>query len=277
MKALTLFIAIFIIACTNDSSPPTDFNYPLNTGNHWEYRRTIQITNIRPDSLKEQFMMADTFYIEVTVGDLVTLKNNLSAVPIIAKTSERNDSLFSINFYQQDASGLFQVAYLPAHFVPGLPKTNRLQFRFKGRTYASLQNLSDALSGYSPDVLSMRSDSLIFYDPPRPTLSYPLFIGKRWDFANDSFRIEKYITDYGPVNLPAGDFEAFTIRWLYYFDGKDTPDEELALFEYISKKGLLKRRIQALNGILTTQTGDELGYFDYYENLELVSYDVAAK
>ena len=273
-SAIFILGSLLIFLSCDDNNPPPAFNYPLAAGNSWEYRRVMLATNFRPDSLS--ILLPDTMYIQVEVQIPVELKDRKKATPIMARSTLYDRELYNIRFYRQDEKGLYHIAYLAGNFVPGLPKAKGLAFKFKGRLYNNLAQMSDALTT-EPHLFKSFSDSVIYNTPPSVALKYPLFIGSKWDLTAEYFRIEKTILDYTSVNVPAGDFDVYSIQWLYYFDYADKPDEDLTVFEFISEKGLVKRRLRLLNAVLTTRMGEDIGYFDYYENLELVSYNVAAK
>ncbi|HID39749.1 MAG TPA: hypothetical protein EYP36_09590 [Calditrichaeota bacterium] len=264
---LTLSGLMVLLSCQNDNNPPPQFKYPLAVGNQWEYRRLFWGTNFRPDSLADFVTFPDTLVFYAQVKDTVRLEDNREAIPLSAVTDD--EGYPSIRFYRQDESALYEVAYLPSGYLPIFPKKNGVTYKFKGKNYTSLAQLSKVLGEGLPAVHLFRGDSLVYNTPPRMALKYPLFVGSRWNLTDGDFRIEKNIIDYGPVNVAAGDFEAYTIQWLYYFENAEKPDPDLALFDFISKQGLIKRRMRALNVAVTIQTGEEVGYFDLYDESEL--------
>ena len=272
MYRFFILSALFFLLSCDDNDPSPSFQYPLESGKQWEYVRVLQATNFRPDSLAGDFEQPDTQIIQVQVKEPQVLKDSQEAYPLLATLSDQNDNrIFSLEFYRQDESGLYQVAYRPVGYIPVFPKRKGISFKYKGRVYGSLAELSQTLPAGETALLFLRSDSLIYNTPPRPALKYPMAIGSRWIFTDEEFRIEKQITDYGTINTAAGDFEAYTVQWLYYFDNSDKPDEDIALSDFISEQGLLKRRLSVFNVVLTTETGEDAGYFDFYDTIEITA------
>jgi hypothetical protein len=78
---------------------------------------------------------------------------------------------------------------------------------------------------------------------------YPLQVGQQWEVQDVdprmSMKVKKEIIGIDTIGVQAGEFECFLIRW--YFDGDDDDvwDPGVAIYEWLSGAGIIKRTYDA--------------------------------
>jgi hypothetical protein len=113
-------------------------------------------------------------------------------------------------------------------------------------------------------------------DPPVKSLQYPLTIGSQWTrrTTGNPWRIDKQVTGQEQITVPAGEFDAFQIKWLYDLDADGNWDEEVTYVDYVADVGLVKRVI-SISGIeITSPWGDSAGYAEFTEVIQLTGYNI---
>ena len=118
---------------------------------------------------------------------------------------------------------------------------------FRGRQFQGIQSLIASLVGPFDMASGGRS---AWYDPLPLILPYPQHLGQRWACSpagdDQVLRLDKQITGRETVKNSVGAFDCHLIQWIY-----DPPLKDLDLVDFISAQGLIRRRVEVDNLIMT--------------------------
>jgi len=257
---LLIFAIILITSCDRDPVGPGGnggFIYPLKVGNQWEYDRTFSTFNFRPDtSNNNQFI--DTTITSSVIIKIIKEEPILDSINffVFQQTLKENDStLISISYYANLDSGLYFYANRsPVFFTPKASLNNKVLF--KDRYFNNIREITSYVAHAIPKNYFL-IDSSIFENPaPLLSLKYPLEIGSQWAYRHPGvpWPIDKKILNYERVKVPAGSFTCFRIQWLFDINQDGVWDDDIIFYDYICKKGLIKRSILYKDLILTGET-----------------------
>lgn len=267
--ALIIMSFFYFSGCQDNNNAKLNFEFPLTVGAQWTYQRIQQSTNFSSDSLKNIYSTNDTSETTVKVSSIVTLRDSVKTVVL-------KNGRYAV-YYQARDDGLYEIAYQNAGAgLPVLPKQSEpVQIKLNNRTFKNVAELSRALQ--SPlSVLKIKSDSLLFDDPPAKTLQYPFQLEAQWTYRKkyDPFLIDKRVMDVKTLRIESGSFLCYHIKWLYDFDNDGVTDDNVYLDDYISKEGLIERDITVLNIKITNTEGQELGTHDYFDHYKLIDFSL---
>lgn len=166
-------------------------------------------------------------------------------------------------WYLPNKDSLMEIAYAGAGRLPVvMPKGEN---RFSGYSELSLP--------YSiRKIMSMKSkatDSTLWREDPRVVYKFPLTVGEKWTSFRYPFHQTRTVEGYELVNVTAGNFLCAKIKTDIIWNL--TPDTALTWYDYVSAEGLISRRIEWKNIIMTDENFNEVGYFNSTEQMELVS------
>ena len=84
-----------------NSDAPAKFEYPLNTGNTWEYERVFELYNFRPESVKDIFPFENiTTQSIVEVTKDTTLLDTLKCTVLLETLYEFDDVFRTWNYFE---------------------------------------------------------------------------------------------------------------------------------------------------------------------------------
>lgn len=250
--------------------------YPLAIGNTWEYSKVLVMTIITPDTMElpEHDTVYGTSHLEV--ASLDSLSDSLVAYRIHATLTQDSTRYDSDTWFNNVDDGLFVFAYqgtgsnaIPYKLRPGM------SFTLLGRQFNSIDEILAIIERtLVPSLISSGRGDL--EDPPVKSLQYPLTIGSQWTrrTAGNPWRIDKLVTDQEEIEVPAGQFGAFQIRWLYDLDADGNWDDEVTIVDHIADVGLVKRVISITGIEITSPWGDSAGYADFTEVIQLTGYSI---
>ena len=261
---LLLGLIVFLaIACQDHTSNPTSQpKYPTQTGNQWEYQTSISfeyydtLGNI--DSV-ETIDLGNTIVRIESENDTV---NGISNLVLFSSYEVATPDSAQRSWYSNADSGLYVIAYSGAGKAqPVLPKINSLNHLVR----LTLMNCMNMLPNLSPIINTIMSDSILFYDPPRKALAYPLSTNVRWIELVYPFYRERYVDELKSVQVPAGVYNCYTI--------KSDWDLDIEFTDYMNlTNGLISRILFADSlGISTIDNPDILLYARFKSNSQLIS------
>ena len=280
MKSVpALTIAILLAGCSHDSDSlmgrgaDTEFCYPLQLGNLWEYDREFRSLNYRTPG-GDTVAGDTTVYrshstVEIVRVDALVPLTNAFVLSEIAVGSD--NSIFTGEaYYFNHTDGL----YLYAHkgFTSAAPKVpSQRRILFKGFYFNSAREVINFIERRA--FSSAPFDSLIYEKKPLKVYPYPIWIDLQWNYrpANDPWRVDKRVTGKQSVSVPAGEFECYRIQWLIDLDDDGEWDEDIEFFDYVSSSGLTQQTLLVRDMMWTDAGGWPLGMFDAMDEYKLTN------
>jgi len=258
---LILLSSLTIINCSDDIVSPipvdsSDFRYPFKDGSTWTYKRTISVSDIRPDSILHYFTnypLVTTGTVTIlydTVFESITTKCFLDEFTLegVTRTNRfyyiNNDSsliLFASRY--SPATGLFPLNTVRNNIFPYVESSN-----FESKDLNGFSNLIDTIFS---------------------TLKYPIITGKEWSYYNGAVTISRKYMGFENITVPAGIISCMKVRTTY----SSIPD--YPFYNYYSKFGLMKRTWYLNDIIFSTVTNpDGIGIIDLNDDSEILSYSI---
>lgn len=270
---LMLFAALLsFYGCKDTSEDELNFTYPMKVGYRWDYTKFTQITNFQPDSIAQDYERIDTTTVIVEITGAENLRDSIETFVFKSTEYEGQNQFSSKNYYKSTKDGLYIIAYdnNTGCLLIHPKKSNFSSIKFRGYNFSSIHELSKLIQQQLP-IKKVISDSIIFEEPPVLSLKYPLTEGSKWTYRNDHypFRMDKTIVEKKNINLNSVSFECYHIKWLYDIDHDGEWDDDIWIDDYISKEGLIKRKVSILGIVWTDETCLEIGISDYFEEFIL--------
>lgn len=247
------------------------FQYPLVIGASWTYAGQFILFNFDPGSLGAR--SGDTLHRAslVEVAALDTVPSGTEVYRLHEILTEYDEIFESCSYYENRKKGLFYHGTTSQPHVAPVPFVAGHTLALKGKRFASLE----LLVGYfyrdvRPAGLACGIDT-VFHDPPLKSLQFPMRVGSQWTYRppGNPWLIDKRINSEGPVEVPAGSFQAYEVQWLYDIDEDGSYDEQIDLRDQISYEGLLDRTLLITGIVMMDESGDTLGTFDIMDKWEL--------
>jgi hypothetical protein len=242
---LTATLLVGAIGCDKPVDPKVDsFIYPLAIGNRWTYNYQT-ITDYRSQKPDDTTTYSET--VEVVRVDTI-LPGILSyALRASSNIPEWPGPPPERNYFNLTDGLYFRRSYIGVSTVlPKQPGTGPA-VSFHGRQFQSLQALLTALAGLlwvEPAGQSSMADSFSL------VLPYPQSRGQRWTSTpvgdDNPLGVDKLIAGGTTVKNSAGSFECHVIHWIH-----DPPMEDLSVDDFTSAQGLIQRRIEVRNLIMS--------------------------
>ncbi len=275
MKTIILALSVFIISIlwSCSDSPyglDTMYNYPLGEGSVWEYETKIEFSNFRPLTPGQTYK--ETVYVytgRVESRGKHIFNNGVETYSLLSSEEIENRLHPSFSYYIKTPEALYLYGYSGGSLLA--PKTNSpTKLIFHGITFYNFQSLIDFIE----QKVNHYSDSIYVENPPPKVYQYPLQMGIKWTFRDydKPFLIEKEVIDKEFIITPAGNFNAYAIRWYYDMDRDGIYDPDIIVTEYLHAVGLVKR-VFTIKDIMATPSDDpeEIGYIDFTQNIVLTS------
>lgn len=267
-----LFILLFTIlgllifkGCDVCSTYPTEqLKYPAKIGNQWEYHTTMTIEYYDSSG---NIGSVETFDFGNTIVKIESENDTLNGIPqfiLFTSYDLSTPEYIHKSWYANPDSGFYVIAYSNAgSSQPVLPKGMNLNHQ----AIASFIN-SKSMQLFIPVSFNNNpSDSVLYFDPPRKVLKYPLKIGSRWiELVNPWYR-EKYVNEKETIQVPAGTFSCYKVE----SEWDILPNNPFTFTDYLSlQDGLVKRYVSIDSLAHITEPGDTVGYFKSTSISELV-------
>ena len=250
----------------------SEFVYPLEIGNRWEYNRLFILFNFRPDSTKNQIESPDTIKSSLTVviSKQEWLKESTLTYQIYEYLAEDSTTFTSESYYVNQEDGLYLFAYKGAgSALPKQQQSNR--FIFKGLYFNRLTEVSDYFTGLIGKY-TLSIDSIYYENPPLQIIKYPIKEGLQWTLrkTGEPFRIDRLVLSEENVPVPAGNYHSLKIQNLYDVDGDNEWDADIIYYDYIGNQGLLKRSLLIKDVVVTDDSGQLMGLVDVSDESYLI-------
>lgn len=269
--------ALIFISCEFSSDPQIpleeNFEYPLAIGNIWEYERTLELFNFRPDSLKNTIQ--PTRFVTRSIVEVIndtTLQDSIHCLIVKEKLFEEKDEFLSWAYYSNKPDGLYSYAYRSGGGGVIKPRERKkLRYEIAGLTFRSLKEASDYFSNFL-HTFAPSNDTLIYHNIPRKILAYPPETGKKWTMLQgEPFTIHKSIVGTELVSTEIGNFMCYKIQWTYESSFADN----ILFYDYVCEKGLIKRSVFFNNVIISNiDSPDGYGYADTKEESILIDINI---
>jgi hypothetical protein len=249
---LTILGLLIFKGCDVCSTYPTaQLKYPAKTGNQWEYHTTMTIEYYDSSG---NISSVETLDFGNTIVKIESANDTLNGEPhFILFTSYDLSTPENIHksWYANPDSGFYIIAYSNAgSSQPVLPKGMNLNHQ----AIASIIN-SKSMQLFIPvSFTNNLSDSVLYFNPPRKVLKYPLIIDSRWLELEYPFYRERFVNEKENIEVPAGIFNCFKVE--------SDLDLDLIFTDYISlTDGLIRRFVFADSaGISTIGDPDPISF-----------------
>ena len=258
---LAAFVVVLaVVAGCSDSgtgpSPGDDYTFPLAEGNAWEYNSQF-VTITLSEGCRVVLDTLDGYH-SLEIARRETLQDTLACYMLVQTAVYDSLEWWSAaSYYEGDENGLWNLAYETGGGYGGDPKPvvgQRLVFR--GHPLSDVRGALSALAWGG--LASVRSDSLIFEDPPVRSLAYPLYVDLQWTYREPGapWAIDKRVTDRSSISVPAGTYRCYAVRWLIdIWDEDGQWDEDIDWVDHFCDTGLVKRTL-ILHDVLVTGPDD---------------------
>lgn len=274
LYVLTLFLISIFLSCSDSPYGLGGLsNYPLEKGTVWKYENKIELTNFRPSTPGQTYN--DTVYVSTgrveSLGKFV-FDNGVETFSLRSYEDIENHLRPSLKYYIKTSEALYLYGYSGGSLIA--PKTNSsTKLAFNGKTFYNFQSLID----YVEQKVNNYSDSIYIENPPPKVYQYPLQVGSKWIFRDygKPFLIEKEVIGREIIRTPAGNFNAYAIRWYYDMDRNGIYDPDIIVTEYLHEVGMVKRIFVIKNLMVSSSDDPEgFGYIDFTQNIVLTSVKV---
>ena len=277
---------LLLFSCNKDDNPIAEkgndlFIYPLKVGNSWGYNRHFATFNYRPlDSLDYPRYDDSVHYYSKIAVEVVRKETILNSVETFVirsiETSLSTQSFWSEHYYKNQSDGLYLYAYnMYGSGGNGLPKLAGInKVVLNGKEFNSVSEVFQSLDIILPKTYSVYSDSINYEDPPKKIINYPLETNVIWIFRppNQPFAFSKRLLGEEPIDYDSQKIQCYKVEWLYDIDGNNEWDENISVIDFISDKGLMKRKLFVKDLVITTsESPDGNGYFDSAEEITLTN------
>lgn len=261
---LPLSILIISINC-KDLGPGFDFpdsKYPVKLNMEWEYITTMTVGYY--DSLGNIINYDTVFTANVIsritgVNDTIGVYNNLIRFEAFDLSFPNIKQTF---WYWNTNSNFSIIAYHNAGIAPWvLPKQSNSKTIFTLNELKSFIGKPGLIEILCTEATSL--DSILFYEPPRKALEYPLFAGRKWVEINSTdFYRERYVDSMVDINFDGKQIPCYLIKVNWPNSGN------ASINDYINMNyGLLKREIIIDSIMVTSFTNPDSGGFAKFSEL----------
>lgn len=261
---LLSFLLLWLQSCSEKSDNAVNpRHYPVDMNSVLEYTTTlyIQYYDSSGNLLDPESILTD--YSEVHVMSNHDSLGNYNNLYLLISFDKNFPFDSSKRWYLDSDSGFYAIAYsTPGSIHNVLPKRScnsvvdyiRSKLQLVESPYFDLNNYSGI------------NDSIYFYQKPVLLFLYPLLVGSRWIESNEFMKIERVISDYKKIDVPAGSFRCYEIKRIF----NDLTLASLSSSEYVDLNiGLIKRQVIADSMLFIFEPEDSLRYFKFTSVSEL--------
>jgi len=273
---LLLFFAVLYSGCksedtiNNSVSVPVDtsqFNFPFDISNYWNYESVSTVSDIRPDSIVHYFSEyplhgSGTLRI---VKD--TLMNGVTTRQFVDTYIQDSSTYTSKIYYINTDTTLIQFAYSLQSSTDIFPKfNNRIFIKHGDRIFRSMNEL---ITSCRLNAEGHSDDTLIYENPAPEALRYPIVTNYQWTFRNfgQSILTKKYLNF---ENLSIGHLTLSCIKTEFKWSTIDYMES----YQYYSKHGKLRNYLFMNDATVSNEFGQTLGTIDIKDITNVTSYYV---
>jgi len=278
-----LILIIFLNGCNLFESEPEkieqNFIYPLAVGNSWDYSRTISTLY---DETGNSNGLNDESYTNTALVEICDQETIFKNQPVYNMKTTINDGGYVINghnFYNNSETKCMSYGYTAAHVITPKREKKYSHLKFHGRLFRNSEDIVYWLETCKIGRTTTAPDSIV--NDPVKIYEYPLVEGNQWTYRSETsdqvpWRIDKQVTGWEEIEVPAGNFWAWKINWYNnpFNEGKDW-DETIETVEYVTDQGLVKRTWQISGIEVYNSEGELMGTQTFLDEIELVQYSVA--
>lgn len=268
----TILLLCLALGCSDEDNPlgkeGDEFVYPLRLGNLWEYERTFDLFNFRPDTLEvPHFDTSISAIVRIHVLGSKTLPGDKKVLVLQESINEEGGvDTISESYYQNEDDGLYFYGYRgPGYVIPKASTRGRIYFA--GQYFGHIREVTAFLE--KAISISTASDTVIYEQPPLKSLPYPLEVGESWTYreAGQPFKIIKTVVGTDSVAVPWGTEECFKIQWQIHIN------TNVEFYDYVSALGLVRRHIIYRDLIITGEHGPQpIGRYDAEDLSQLTNF-----
>lgn len=273
-----LLCSSFYVSCSDENpatiipeSPSENFKYPYEINSFWYYSTYNYVTNYRPDSLRK--IIADDTIVGNGIAEFSrdTIFNSDTLHLLKNTHSSEGHEHTTLELYKQSDTGLVRYAFYSSgtNFGPFRPLQLRFKIEKDDKEFASMTELLRWYENYTEQD-NTGDTTFIIDDPPINAIRYPISEGSEWSYLDyGATKIKKLYSGFEDVSTQAGSFHCAKIRRNWYFNFSTVPDSNFYLADYFSEYGMIKRDFRIKNVLVTTSTGEPLGYIEVVEESKL--------
>lgn len=246
---IVLFLAVSLFSCKDEepfNTSPMKFNPQINTTLTYSTSHLLE----KYDDFGNVIDTLDLIEPSITTTIVGSLNDSILGFTNLV----RYDVGISKNWYMNTDSGFIAVAYTNAGVSDWVfPKRN-------GKQYLSFNDYKKLILAINNDIMSPQNgnaDSIQYYESPRMTLKYPLFLGQKWQEFTKPFFLqrERVVVGMEVLTTPAGNYYCYKNR---------ASDEQrhLQIDDYFNLElGLIKRVIFSDSLGISNETSPEPIYW----------------
>jgi hypothetical protein len=277
---LALAVMMWSGGCDDVSVDPViTVTFPLIVGDSWTYAERYLATNFDPPEAESLFADTTIGAGTTTISGLDTLSDSIETY-VFRTAWNRGLENGEFDAYRNNASdGLFTYAVSDNRIWVGPPKVaarRSMGFLFRGRRFASLDELSRAFIPAAYMAPAKGADTLLYENPPVRDLAYPLWVGRQWAYRvavpGQSIAIDHRVVGIETVTVPAGVFTCVKIGWLWDLDSDGSWDDDIEGYDYLFAGGLAKRVFRIIGVGIIDEYGQTVCVLDYVDTFELTDY-----
>ena len=278
LLSLIITSLLFIVSCDDDSSiPDMDFQYPLEIGSSWQYENNYTISY---DSLAiSNGLMDSTFYSTGTVEiiDNIVIFDTLNVYDFEMNVDEYGNICYGNEYYNVDSNLLISYGYNNPTIITPKVEQKFTFLKFKNRNFNNVNEILEWIKNGSSGNKYNKDDDITF--DPVTSLSYPLEEDKQWVYRYETcdgepWRIDKKIINWEEIEVLAGSFNCWRIRWYNNPFGAGTNwDEDIIQFDFIAEVGLVKRTLDILNIECYDEYNNFIGIMNWSQESTLSNYN----
>ncbi len=263
-----LWVLLFI-QCDREKDIVQLFDkYPTSLGNQWMYDYFSQFIPYDSNGIpnpQETISFSVEVYVEIDDEDFL-LNDTLRTIRLVSY-SLNSTARKAYGFYTNDTDGLLHHASQGVSY-PVLAKKSEISIIPEFTGMPEFPFISPT------SWINISSDSIFVFNPPNKSLHYPPSVNSTWSFVNNNFvEIHKSIIGITDVDVPAGKFECYEVKYIYIRSNIDS-SQSVVNYEYYAKEGLIKRTSTHKNILLVNPTGDIFGAGDAEITSELKEYSI---
>jgi len=267
--SLTILLIIVFIGCENKNNPDLDFIYPISVGNNWSYENSFSIFF---DSLAAENGLTDTTVYSTGIVEIIentVIFDSIDCYNFRSTIIESAGNFTGYEFYNNTDNKLISYGYIDPQMITPKNDQQYAYLMFNGKKF---NNFREIFNWIEKGLNEYTRDDSIYYDPVK-CLEYPLAEGKQWTYrsAGNPFRIDKLILGWEEIYVPSGKLDCWKIQWLYL---EEDWDINITFYDYISKEGLVKRKIDISNTECYNENAEFVGYADALEKKVLSDFCV---
>ncbi len=273
---LLLFFAVLYSGCksedtiNNSVSVPVDtsqFSFPFDISNYWNYESVSTVSDIRPDSILHYFSEYPIHGSGIMKIVKDTLMNGVTTRQFVDTYMQDSSTYTSKIYYINTDTALIQFAYSLQSSTSIFPKSNKQFFIKHGnRIYSSLTEL---ITSSRLNAEGQSGDTLIYENPAPVAFRYPIVTNYQWIFRNfgQSILTKKYINF---ENVRVGNIILSSIKTEF----KWSTINYMESYQYYSKHGKLRNYLFMNDATVTNEFGQTLGTIDIKDITNVTSYYV---